>query len=56
MMKSCGACLMDDICDLFHTVWSEECVPNEWRDATLVPLPMKGDLFCDNWRGISLLF
>ena len=57
MMKSCGTSLMDDICNLFHTVWSdEESMPNKWRDATLVPIPKKGDLsFCDNWRGISLL-
>ena len=28
----------------------------QWRDASLVPVPKKGDLSsCDNWRGISLL-
>ena len=31
-------------------------MPQEWRDALLVPIPKKGDLTqCDNWRGISLL-
>ena len=34
----------------------ERAVPAEWRDATLVPVPKKGDLsVCDNWRGISFL-
>ena len=38
------------------SVWREEKVPDEWRDAVLVPVPKKGDLtVCDNWRGISLL-
>ena len=41
---------------LFGTVWREKQVPLEWRDATLVPVPKRGDLsVCDNWRGISLL-
>ena len=56
MIKSCGSHIMDNICDLFHTVWMEERVPTEWRDALIVPIPKKGDLtLCDNWRGISLL-
>ena len=47
---------MANIHDLFSTVWREERVPEEWRDAVLVPVPKKGDLtVCDNWRGISLL-
>ena len=56
MVKSCGGQLMDYMLDLFQTVWSEQHVPKEWRDALLVPIPKKGDLTqCDNWRGISLL-
>ena len=36
--------------------WSSGCVPVEWRNAVIVPVPKKGDLrVCDNWRGISLL-
>ena len=51
MIKSCGPHII-----LFCTVWREEQVPSEWRDAVLVPIPKKGDLtLCDNWRGISLL-
>ena len=42
--------------DLVHTVWEEGRVPREWADATLVPIPKKGNLRnCDNWRGIALL-
>ena len=41
---------------LFHQVWACGEVPQEWRDALIVPIPKKGDLsVCDNWRGISLL-
>ena len=42
--------------DLFRKVWQEGCVPQEWKDALIVPIPKKGDLsLCDNWKGISLL-
>ena len=28
----------------------------DWKDATILPIPKKGNLqVCDNWRGISLL-
>ena len=31
-------------------------MPREWADATIIPIPKKGDLsVCDNWRGIALL-
>ena len=41
---------------LILTVWSSGGVPQEWRNAQLVPIPQRGDLsHCDNWRGISLL-
>ena len=37
-------------------MWQERTVPQEWKDALIVPIPKKGDLSsCDNWRGISLL-
>ena len=56
VLKCCGGPLLDYILTLFQTVWRERCVPTEWRDALLVPVPKKGDLSsCDNWRGISLL-
>ena len=41
---------------LVHIVWSERCVPKEWADATIIPIPKKGNLSdCNNWRGIALL-
>ena len=55
LLKTCGANIIEYIKDLFETVWHEG-VPQEWKDATLIPIPKKGDLSqCDNWRGISLL-
>ena len=56
MVRGCGETMMDYTLDMFRTVWMEQRVPQEWRDALLVPIPKKGDLTqCDNWRGISLL-
>ena len=40
--------------DMFRTVWMEQRVPQEWRDALLVPIPKTGDLTqCDNGRESS---
>ena len=56
MIKCCGANLLDHLVELFQCVWREGYVPQEWKDALIVPIPKKGDLSsCDNWRGISLL-
>ena len=41
---------------LVRAVWREKCVPQDWRDAILIPVPKKGNLYCcDSWRGIALL-
>ena len=42
--------------ETFGRVWEGiDPMPNEWREAFLVPLPKKGDLqLCKNWRGILL--
>ena len=41
---------------LVHAVWEERRVLQEWADATLIPIPKKGNLSdCNNWRGIALL-
>ena len=56
VLKCCGGPLLEYILKLFQTVWEERCVPSEWRDALLVPVPKKGDFSCcDNWRGVSFL-
>ena len=37
-------------------VRENRCVPHEWADAILIPIPKKGQLrCCDNWRDIALL-
>ena len=53
------ACQDPDFSDrlpcLVNTALRETCVPKDWPDAVLVPIPKKGDLSsCDNWRGIYL--
>ena len=56
MVKVCSDDLLKYLLDLLISVWDAGCVPQEWRDASLVSVPKKGDLsLCDNWRGISLL-
>ena len=42
--------------ELMCAVWEDRCVPQEWEDAILIPIPKKGNLHCcDYWRGIALL-
>ena len=42
--------------ELMTVVWENRCVPYEWTDAILIPIPKKGNFRCfDNWRGIALL-
>ena len=56
MVRGCGGEMLTHIVDVFSTVWREERVPAEWRDAILVSIPKKRDLSkCDSWREISLL-
>ena len=46
----------DLLLDLVQTVWEERQVPREWANATIIPIPKKGNLtVCDNWRSIALL-
>ena len=55
MLKCCGANPLQHLVQLFHQVWRDGCVPKEWKDALIVPIPKKGDLIvCDNWTGMSL--
>ena len=51
------ACEEEQLLQVFaHTVWEERHVPQEWADATLIPIPKKGNLSdCNNLRGIALL-
>ena len=41
---------------LFHNIWNNNNIPEDWCKGLIVKLPKKGDLLnCDNWRGITLL-
>ena len=41
---------------LIQEVWDTQKVPQDWKDASMVPLYKKGDRKdCGNYRGISLL-
>ena len=58
MLKAacCEDEFLDALMDLVEDVWRESCVPRDWSDVVLVPIPKKWDLSnCDIWRGLSLL-
>jgi len=58
MIKSAGSQqeFLSRLLELIHDVWRVDSVPNDWHDATLIPIPKKGNLnSCDNWCGICLL-
>ena len=56
MVKVCCDELLVYLVRLFSSVWESKVVPQDWRDALLVPVPKKRDLsLCDSWRGIILL-
>ena len=41
MVRGCGETMMDYTLDMFCTVWMKQRVPQEWRDALLVPISKK---------------
>ena len=56
LVKSGGETMMDWLVELIQEVWKTRRVPQEWKNATLVPLHKKKDQKeCKNYRGISLL-
>ena len=41
---------------LLTSIWNSETVPDSWNEASVVPVPKKGDLTrTDNYRGIALM-
>src|SRR5664279_4512148 len=51
-----GEAGVDIMFDLCGKIWTEEKIPEEWKQSIIVPIFKKKDkLVCDNYRGISLL-
>ena len=56
MIKHGSSAFFSSLLSLLHKVWQEGHVPQDWRDAELVPVSKRGDLtLCDSWRGTALL-
>ena len=56
LVKNGGEAMIDWLMELLQEVWKTRQVPQEWKNATLVPLHKKKDRrICDNYRGVSLL-
>jgi len=56
LLKKGGAELILRLTELIRESWRNEEVPQDWKDAQLVTIFMKGDRrICGNYRGISLL-
>ena len=56
ILKARGAKLHQHIHALIMTIWDQEVIPSDLRDALIVILFKKGDKAdCGNYRGISLL-
>ena len=49
LLKGGGSIIMDWLLELIEEVWRSGVVPQDWKDAELVPLYKKGDrMRCDN--------
>ena len=57
IFKNGGYILQIALLKLVHKIWDEECVPEDFKSSTVIPLfKGKGDKKAvDNYRGISLL-
>ena len=56
LLKNGGETVIEWLTELMQEVWRTRQVPQEWKNATLIPLFKKKDRKqCDNYRGISLL-
>ena len=55
--KTGGEAIRNQLASLFQTMWIQERLPQEFRDATIIHIyKQKGNRqSCDNQRGISLL-
>ena len=56
MLKGGDSIITDWLLKLMKEVWRTGVVPQDWKDAELIPLYKNGDRKrCDNYQGISLL-
>ena len=56
LLKSGGETVIDWLTELMQEVWRTRKVPQDWRNATMIPVFKKKDRTqCNNYRWISLL-
>ena len=56
LVKNGGEAMVDWLWELLREVWRTKQIPQEWKNAILIPLHKKKDRkVCDNYRGIALL-
>ena len=55
LLKSGGETVIDWLTELMQEVWRTKKVPQDWRNATFIPLFKKDRTQCNNYRRISLL-
>jgi len=54
--KHGGAEILSKLYQLILSIWKEERVPQDWKDASTIPIFKKGSRKdCGNYRGIALL-
>jgi hypothetical protein len=56
IFKVCSSVISPWLFQIFTNVWASEEIPQDWREAVLIPFFKKGDkTICANYRGISLI-
>lgn len=56
LLRHGGPSVVNYLHSTLVVVWAQKEIPQQWKDAVIVPLDKKGDRsLVDNYRGISLL-